>query len=108
MKKIYLSILLISVFIHTNAQNVYIPDAHFKAVLVGNSHVNTNGDTEIQVSEAAAYTGFLIINASGIYDLTGIGAFTALDSLDCSNNHLTILNVSANTNLTFLQCSNNA
>ena len=34
-------------------QNVNIPDANFKAYLVGNTAINTNGDAEIQVSEAA-------------------------------------------------------
>jgi hypothetical protein len=38
-------------------QNVNIPDANFKAYLVGNTAINTNGDTEIQVSEATAFTG---------------------------------------------------
>jgi hypothetical protein len=32
--------------------NVYIPDANFKATLVANSSINTNGDDEIQISEA--------------------------------------------------------
>ena len=35
-------------------QNVNIPDANFKAYLVGNTAINTNGDSEIQVSEANA------------------------------------------------------
>jgi hypothetical protein len=39
------------------AQIVNIPDANFKAALVGNGEINTNGDDEIQVSEAEAYTG---------------------------------------------------
>ena len=32
-------------------QNVNIPDGNFKAYLVGNTAINTNGDSEIQVSE---------------------------------------------------------
>ena len=31
-------------------QNVNIPEANFKAYLVGNIFINTIGDTEIQVS----------------------------------------------------------
>ena len=52
-------ILVVAFFLVTNAnaQNVNIPDANFKAVLVGNPGINTNGDGEIQVSEAAAFTG---------------------------------------------------
>ena len=38
-------------------QNVNIPDANFKAYLVGNSLINTNGDNEIQVSEATIFNG---------------------------------------------------
>lgn len=34
-------------------QNVNIPDANFKAYLVANTDINTNEDSEIQVSEAA-------------------------------------------------------
>ena len=38
-------------------QNVNIPDANFKAYLVGNILINTNEDTEIQVSEANSFNG---------------------------------------------------
>ena len=31
-------------------QNVNIPDVNFKAYLVGNTAINTNGDTEISVT----------------------------------------------------------
>jgi L-fucose mutarotase/ribose pyranase (RbsD/FucU family) len=40
-------------------QNVNIPDANFKAYLVGNSLINTNGDTEIQLAEANAFNEYL-------------------------------------------------
>ena len=39
---------------------VIIPDVNFKAYLVGNSSINTNGDTEIQLSEATAFNGSII------------------------------------------------
>ena len=55
-----------------------IPDANFKAYLLGNSNINTNDDTEIQVSEASAYGGTISCNYDDISDLTGIEAFTAL------------------------------
>jgi len=88
-------------------QNVFIPNANFKAALVGNMSINTNGDTEIQITEAAAFTGPINVGNLSISDLTGIGAFTALTSLDCYNNQLTSLNVSANTALTHLWCDYN-
>ena len=88
-------------------QNVNIPDANFKAYLVGNSLINTNSDTEIQVSEASAFTGTIDCNGQNIYDLTGIEAFTALTYLYCHNNYLTSLNVSSNSALETLHCSQN-
>jgi Leucine-rich repeat (LRR) protein len=86
---------------------VTIPNANFKSVLLENTAINTNLDTEIQCSEAAAYTGGLDVRNKTISDLTGIEAFTALTSLDCSQNQLTSLDVSKNTALTYLGCSNN-
>jgi len=93
-------------------QNVNIPDANFKAYLVGNTAINTNGDTEIQVSEASVFNGYIyladvIFNLPGgvfITDLTGIEAFVSLISLDCSFHALTSLDVSACTALTYLDC----
>ncbi len=90
-----------------NGQNVIIPDVNFKASLVGNTSINTNADGEIQVSEAVAFTGTIIVNALGISDLTGIQAFTALTGLSCSYNNLTSLNVSVNSSLTHLDCNTN-
>lgn len=89
------------------AQNVTIPDANFKAQLVANSAINTNGDTEIQLTEAQAYNGGIDVNSKNIADLTGVEAFTALTSLLCNFNQLTTLNVSSNTALTSLGCSSN-
>ena len=89
------------------AQNVNIPDAIFKAALVGNAAINTNGDSEIQVSEASTYTGIIDVSNLGISDLTGIAAFIQLDSLYCHSNNLSQLDVSNNINLTQLICAYN-
>jgi Leucine-rich repeat (LRR) protein/PKD repeat protein len=86
---------------------VYIPDAGFKAALLANTGINTNGDTEIQVSEAKAYTGDIQVPSTGISDMTGLEAFTNLKALDCSGNQLSQLDVKANQLLTQLNCSNN-
>jgi hypothetical protein len=88
-------------------QNVYIPDANFKAYLVGNSFINTNGDTEIQLSEATAFNGEIDCQSMSIVDLTGIEAFAALNWLQCNDNQITSLDVSQNTALTYLQCQSN-
>lgn len=86
---------------------VNIPDANFKAYLVGNSNINTNSDTEISCDEAAAFTGTIICSNLSITDLTGIEAFTSLDKLDCQNNtSLGTLNISNIPTLTELYCQN--
>ena len=58
MKKLVLNLLLVT-FLNVGGmeQIVNIPDANFKAYLVGNSSINANSDSEIQVSEAAAFSG---------------------------------------------------
>ena len=88
-------------------QNVNIPDANFKAYLVGHNLINTNGDSEIQVSEANAFNGAINCWSMNIADLTGIEDFTALTYLNCGGNQLTSLDVSQNTALTTLSCGNN-
>ncbi|MCJ8292281.1 MAG: T9SS type A sorting domain-containing protein [Crocinitomicaceae bacterium] len=86
---------------------VNIPDANFKTYLVGNSAINTNLDTEIQCSEASAFTGTIDCNSLAISDLTGIESFTALTDLQCNDNDLITLDVTQNTALTILVCHNN-
>ena len=102
-------LLFLSVFLSANlfGQNVYIPDANFKAYLVGSQWINTNGDTEIQVSEASSFNGIIQVNSSNISNLTGIEAFTSLTYLYCEDNELTSLDVSQNTALNYLWCFNN-
>jgi len=86
---------------------VNIPDANFKAYLVGNAAINTNGDTEIQCSEATAFTGLINVAYHTVSSLVGIEAFVNLTELYCSNNALTSIDVSANTALTLLHCNSN-
>ncbi len=86
---------------------VHIPDANFKTYLVGNTAINTNGDTEIQVSEASAYTGAIECYSLSISDLTGIEAFPLITELLCQANLLTNIDVTQNTNLTKLSCFSN-
>ena len=105
MKKLLLILLCLPIIVF--GQNVNIPDANFKAYLVGNSAINTNGDSEIQVSEANLFGGEIGVENFNISDLTGIEAFTALTYLDCSVNELISLDVSQNPALTHLDCSEN-
>ncbi len=80
----------------SGAQNVNIPDANFKAQLLANFSINGNGDGEIQVSEAANFSGSLFLDYDGIADLTGIEAFTAITFLSCNNNQISFVDVSNN------------
>ncbi len=89
------------------AQNVNIPDPNFKTCLVLNPFINTNQDSEIQLSEALAYTGSLSCSQQNINDLTGIEAFVNLTQLGCNDNNLTNLNLAQNVSLTFLACEKN-
>lgn len=86
------------------AQDVNIPDANFKAALLAHDPViDTNGDDEIQVTEAEAFDGLLNVSRLNITDATGLEAFINIKKLDISNNSgLNALDVSANTELTFL------
>ena len=105
--KTTLLILSIIFFANLFAQNVSIPDANFKNYLVNNTLINTNGDNEIQVSEATSFTQSVYCPSLGITDLTGIEAFTNITELYCGFNQLTSLDVSQNTALVYLYCYSN-
>jgi PKD domain/Secretion system C-terminal sorting domain len=99
-KYIFVLLSLITSFQLITAQIVNIPDANFKAYLVGNSAINTNLDTEIQVSEATAFSGTINVASLSIANLTGIETFTALTALNISQNPITSVDLSSNTALT--------
>lgn len=102
-----LSFLFVCLTLFAQAQIVNIPDANFKAYLVGNTAINTNSDSEIQVSEAVAYSGDIQCLGLNISDLTGIEAFVNMIALNCSYNNLTALDLSNNTALNYLDCKLN-
>ncbi|MBW8051092.1 MAG: T9SS type A sorting domain-containing protein [Cytophagales bacterium] len=106
MKKLLFFLLVLSQSVF--GQIVNIPDANFKAALVADITINTNGDSEIQVAEATAFTDTIVVTWSSIADLTGIEAFTALTVLYCYGNSLTSLDVSGCTALINLQCHYNS
>ncbi|MCX6197251.1 MAG: T9SS type A sorting domain-containing protein [Flavobacteriia bacterium] len=111
-----LLLLLLALPIIGFGQNVNIPNGIFKAYLVNNTAINTNGDNEIQVSEASVFNGSIILAGEpggsfgglNITDLTGIEAFVSLTHLNCFDNLLTNLDVSACIALTTLDCSLNS
>ena len=131
MKKLYF-LFFFTIGLLAKAQIVNIPNANFKAKLLSSnstnyiastqtpiygstgsfwsvspfSKIDTNGDGEIQVTEAQVIK-FLNISNSTISDLTGIEAFTNLIYLNCSTNQLSSLDFLSLTNLKGLDCSNN-
>ena len=118
MIKYYITIILLLLFCHTQAQVVDIPDPYFKAALlwglvvdtngngIGDSDADTNNDGLIQVSEAEAVQG-LFVFYQYISSLEGIQSFTNLEELDCSENQLISLDLTFNLNLIKLNCSEN-
>ncbi len=90
-----------------SAQIVNIPDANFKAALVGNLTINTNGDAEIQLTEAEAFTGSMNVSSLGINDMTGIEAFSSITGLNMSVNNVMTIDLTNCGALTTLDCANN-
>ena len=89
---------------------VTIPDANFKAKLIQNTAINTNGNSEIECSEAEVYTGAINVDNSEIADMTGIKAFANITSLSCNGNdtfNFTALDVSGLGALTTVSCTGN-
>lgn len=119
MKNIYFSLALLFFCFVATAQIINIPDANFKAVLLfsntnnavaknstgTNIKIDTNSDGEIQLSEALNVFQ-LNVTTNSMADITsmvGIEHFTNLTYLNCSNNAITSLDVTALSHLEFLQ-----
>jgi uncharacterized repeat protein (TIGR01451 family) len=106
MKHLLLTLTLLTSFF-ASAQIVNIPDANFKnALLNHNPVIDTNGDGEIQVSEAEVVYSLTVIDKN-ILDMSGIESFTGIHNLYCTNNSISTLDISNNTLLTSLFCGNN-
>jgi Secretion system C-terminal sorting domain len=115
-----LTIFIFFIVGNINAQIINIPDANFKAKLLSANSSNavardvnyvsiiidTNGNNEIEVSEALV-VNYLYIYNSNISSIDGIQFFTNLDTLVCNNNGLLSIDVTALINLTALFCGNN-
>ena len=107
MKHLLLTLIFLSSF-SASAQIVNIPDANFKnALLNHNPVIDTNGDGEIQVSEAEAVL-VLDLSYGNISDLTGVEAFINIYRLSCFVNFLTQLDISENTELLYLDVGVNS
>ncbi|CAL2065121.1 T9SS type A sorting domain-containing protein [Tenacibaculum sp. 190524A05c] len=95
-----------------NENIVSIPDPIFKQLLLNYSPViDTNGDGEIQVFEAEAFSGFngenIEVNNKNIEELTGIEAFINIRILGCRNNKLKELDITSIEGIFQLNCAQN-
>ena len=129
MKKLFFLFLFLSTI--AQSQVVNIPDSMFKARLlsatydasvaatassdgtyfIGGTIIDTNGNGEIEFSEAATidYLNVSTYNGSpnAISSIEGIEAFTNLKILNCSDNNISTLEVSNLTSLIGLNCNDN-
>lgn len=80
-------------------EGINIPDENFKSYLIGESAINTNRNDVIEVTEAEAYEGSLLISNMEIASLEGIQHFPNIRSLQAFRNNLTSVDLSANTML---------
>ncbi|MBZ0327577.1 MAG: T9SS type A sorting domain-containing protein [Altibacter sp.] len=118
MERRYTILLLLLFVFSANAQIVDIPDPNFKNALVhfevvdttgnglGDSVADTNGDGEIQLSEAEAVIG-LIVSYYSITSLEGIQSFTNLEVLKSRGNFVETVDLSQNVQLEWLHLSTN-
>ncbi|MEM5565141.1 T9SS type A sorting domain-containing protein [Psychroserpens sp. AS72] len=120
MKKVIFFIFVI-ITISANSQIINFDDPNFKDLLLTtdiedsiamNSDniaiiIDTNGDGEIEVSEAALVDELFIPINSNISSLVGVEFFTNLTQLSCLYNELTQLDVSTLNNLNSLALQHN-
>ena len=79
------------------------PDENFRNWLLSQDY----GKSGYITATGLAGVTTINVNEKSIADLKGIEYFTALNELNCSNNKLTALDLSANTALETLHCNNN-
>lgn len=80
------------------------PSAAFRTFV--STRFDANSDGFLDDGEISAVTS-IITNYVNISDITGIGIFYNLETLQCVSNQLNSIDVSANTKLTTLYCSHN-
>ena len=106
MKKLLLILLCLPLM--TLAQQTYVPDDNFEAYLEANGMGNgIANDDLVLTANINAVTYLSVGSSNNISDLTGIEDFIALTHLYCSFNQLTSLDLSNNTQLVILECTEN-
>lgn len=89
-----------------SANKTYVPDDHFEQALIDLGYDKGSPDNYV-VTDSIKNIRILNVSNRSISDLTGIEAFTSLDSLDCSSNSLTSLSISTLKSLKKLACFSN-
>ena len=91
MKKLLLVLVLYSAFV--NAQIINFPDTNLKNALVSDMFINTDGDNEIEVSEALA-VDYLNLSNQNITSIEGLQYFTNITVLNLASNSLVTVDLS--------------
>ena len=86
--------------------DTYVPDDNFEQALIDFGFDNVLDDY-VLTNNINSVT-YLDVDNKNISDLTGIEGFVALTTLHCSDNNLTSIDISNNTDLNTLDISNNA
>ncbi|WP_296381257.1 T9SS type A sorting domain-containing protein [Winogradskyella sp.] len=89
-----------------NFGETYVPDDNFEQALIDFGFDSGPLNNYVLTANIEALIS-LNVSGNAIADLTGIEDFAVLENLNCSNNTITELDLSSNTNLLNLDCSNN-
>lgn len=104
-KYIYIPFLLVFNLV-VQSQNTFVPDDNFEQALIDLGYDSGPLDDFVLTADISSVTS-LDLTGLNIQDLTGIEDFSALTTLNCGDNALTSINVSANNLLTTLECYDN-
>lgn len=105
-RKIGLIIIIYLSQLSAQSQVTLIPDPNFEQALISQGLDTGPIDGQVPTANINGIT-YLNIVSKNISDLTGIQDFAGLDTLNCLNNNIGVLDLSQNSQLTILQCSNN-
>lgn len=102
---LYIVVFILTFPLSIYAQTVKIPDANFKRALIAIG-IDTNGDGEIQLTEAKAVTR-LYVDKANITSLVGIKSFTNLNEFGFYDNNIKELDLSGMTSIRAIYGFNN-
>ncbi len=89
-----------------NTNKTRVPDPNFEQALIDFGYDSGSVDGYV-VTDSIHKIETLNVSNRNIFDLTGIEAFVALDSLNCSENQLSSLSITTNRSLKNLSCFSN-